>query len=316
MVDVKDLRKYFTARKKGFWGHAGVVKAVDGISFSIPRGTTLGLVGESGSGKTTAARSILRLLVPEEGKVLIDGRNVGLMKKDELRRFRTRMQIVFQDPYGSLNPRMPVHRLISEPLRIHTGLTPAKVRERVEELMSLVGLEQAQADRYPHEFSGGQRQRIGIARALALNPSFVILDEPVSALDVSIQGQILNLLMDLQDKFGLTYLFVAHDLAVVEHISSRIAVMYLGRIVEENTKEGLYMKPLHPYTQNLLRSIPQCAPVKHAFSVLKGEIPSPENPPAGCHFHPRCPHVMDICRKEYPPLRKTVDTKVACHLFS
>jgi oligopeptide/dipeptide ABC transporter ATP-binding protein len=316
MVDVKDLRKYFSARKKGFFGHAGVVRAVDGISFSIPRGTTLGLVGESGSGKTTAARSILRLLDPEEGKVMIDGRNVGLMKKDELRRFRTRMQIVFQDPYGSLNPRMPVHRLISEPLRIHTELTPVEVRERVEELMSLVGLEQTHADRYPHEFSGGQRQRIGIARALALNPSFVILDEPVSALDVSIQGQILNLLMDLQDKLGLTYLFVAHDLAVVEHISTRIAVMYLGRIVEENTKDGLYMKPLHPYTQNLLRSIPQCAPVKHAFSVLKGEIPSPENPPRGCHFHPRCPHVMDICRKDYPPVRETSDTKVACHLFS
>jgi oligopeptide/dipeptide ABC transporter ATP-binding protein len=315
MVEVKNLKKYFPARRRTFFGQPGVVRAVDNISFSIPDGTTLGLVGESGSGKTTAARSLLRLIEPDSGEIFIDNKNVNSMDKNELRLFRRRMQIVFQDPYGSLNPRMTVRKIVSEPFRIHTTLSANETRIRVDEILSLVGLEGEHADRYPHEFSGGQRQRIGIARALALNPSLVVLDEPVSALDVSIQGQILNLLMDLQEKLHLTYLFVAHDLAVVEHISTRIAVMYLGRIVEENSKEGLYQKPLHPYTQNLLKSIPQCTSSKHGFSVLKGEIPSPENPPAGCHFSPRCPHAMEICSKVYPDIREIDDAKVACHLY-
>ncbi|HEY1406176.1 MAG TPA: oligopeptide/dipeptide ABC transporter ATP-binding protein [Spirochaetota bacterium] len=315
MVEVTNLKKYFPARRRSFFGHAGIVRAVDDVSFSIAQGTTLGLVGESGSGKTTAARSLLRLIEPDGGTISIDGQDVRALRKNDLRLFRKKMQIVFQDPYGSLNPRMTVRKIISEPLSIHTELSKNDLRARVDELLSLVGLEQEHADRYPHEFSGGQRQRIGIARALALNPSFVILDEPVSALDVSIQGQILNLLMDLQDKFGLTYLFVAHDLAVVEHISTRVAVMYLGRIVEENSKQGLYKKPLHPYTQNLLKSIPRCEAVKHAFTALKGEIPSPETPPSGCHFHPRCPFAMDICVRDYPLPRTVEGAQVLCHLY-
>ncbi len=315
MVEVRNLKKHFPARRKSFFGHAGVVKAVDDVSFSIPKGCTLGLVGESGSGKTTTARSILRLIEPDGGDVIIDGQNVRTMRKNDLRLFRKRMQIVFQDPYGSLNPRMTIRKIVSEPLRIHTDLSKSDIHARVEELLTLTGLEPDTADRYPHEFSGGQRQRIGIARALALNPSFVVLDEPVSALDVSIQGQILNLLMDLQDKLGLTYLFVAHDLAVVEHISTRVAVMYLGRIVENNSKDGLYRKPLHPYTQNLIKSVPRCEASKHGFSVLSGEIPSPETPPTGCHFHPRCSLAMDICTREYPKVRIVDGAEVSCHLY-
>lgn len=315
MVEVHNLRKHFSARKKTFFGHAGIVRAVDDVSFSIPKGTTLGLVGESGSGKTTTARSILRLIEPDGGEVSIDGQDVRGLGKNDLRLFRKRMQIVFQDPYGSLNPRMTVRKIVSEPLRIHTDLSKNDIRARVDELLSLTGLDAESSDRYPHEFSGGQRQRIGIARALALNPSFMVLDEPVSALDVSIQGQILNLLMDLQEKLNLTYLFVAHDLAVVEHISTRVAVMYLGRIVENASKEDLYTKPLHPYTQNLIKSVPRCKAEKHGFSVLTGEIPSPENPPSGCHFHPRCSHAMDICRCEYPAIRTVNGTEVSCHLY-
>nr|HPJ40492.1 ATP-binding cassette domain-containing protein [Spirochaetota bacterium] len=252
MVQITGLKKYFKTRKSGLFEKPGIVRAVDDISISIPAGTTLGMVGESGSGKTTAARSILRLIEPDGGRVSIGDTDVTSLPGGELRRFRRNMQIVFQDPYSSLNPRMTVGKIISEPLKIHEDLTKKELRDRVTELLSLVGLQDEHADRYPHEFSGGQRQRVGIARAIALNPKFIILDEPVSALDVSIQGQILNLLMDLQEKLNLTYLFVAHDLAVVEHMSDRIAVMYLGKIVEENTKLGLYTKPLHPYTRNLL----------------------------------------------------------------
>lgn len=225
------------------------------------------------------------------------------------------MQIVFQDPYSSLNPRMTVEKIVTEPLRIHTGMKQREIGERFEEIMRLVGLEMSQRDRYPHEFSGGQRQRIGIARALMLNPTFIILDEPVSALDMSIQGQILNLLNDLQDKLGLTYLFVSHDLSVVEHMSDRIVVMYLGRIVEESPKKNLYAAPRHPYTRSLMKSIPDPTPVRHGFSVIAGEIPSPENPPAGCHFHPRCPNAMDICRREYPAMKAVGPARVACHLY-
>ena len=315
MIDIRNLKKHFSTRKGGLLEKPGVVRAVDDISFRIPEGKTLGMVGESGSGKTTAARSILRLIEPDSGSVVIDGTDVLALQGKELRRFRRNMQIVFQDPYGSLNPRMTVGKIIAEPLLIHTGLGRSEIRERLADLLNLVGLQPDSADRYPHEFSGGQRQRIGIARAIALNPKFIILDEPVSALDVSIQGQILNLLKDLQDKLKITYLFVAHDLAVVEHMSDGIVVMYLGRIVEENTKEGLYAKPLHPYTQSLIKSIPESRPSKHGFSVLPGEIPSPENPPTGCHFHPRCPHAMDICRERYPDMKTADQARVACHLF-
>lgn len=315
MVSVRGLKKYFYARKKGLFERPGVIRAVDDVRFSIPAGRALGMVGESGCGKTTSARTILRLIEPDAGEVMIDGVNIAALNKDELRRFRNRMQIVFQDPFGSLNPRITVGKTIAEPLRIHARMTKTEVLGRVSELLDVVGLDAGALDRYPHEFSGGQRQRIGIARALALNPKFIILDEPVSALDVSIQGQILNLLSDLQDRFKLTYLIVAHDLAVVEHISDRIVVMYLGRIVEENSRRGLYKKPLHPYTQNLLKSIPDKKPVKHGFSALMGEIPSPETPPPGCHFHPRCPHAMEICLREYPAFRTSGADRVACHLY-
>ncbi|HQO02810.1 MAG TPA: ATP-binding cassette domain-containing protein [Spirochaetota bacterium] len=316
MVQVTGLKKYFKTRKSGLLEKPGVLRAVDDISITIPAGKTLGLVGESGSGKTTAARSILRLIEPDSGRVSIGDTDVTALPGGDLRRFRRNMQIVFQDPYSSLNPRMTVGKIISEPLKIHEDLSKKELRDRITELLSLVGLQDEHADRYPHEFSGGQRQRVGIARAIALNPGFIILDEPVSALDVSIQGQILNLLMDLQEKLNLTYLFVAHDLAVVEHMSDRIAVMYLGKIVEENTKLGLYTNPLHPYSRNLLKSIPKNEPVKHGFSVLHGEIPSPENPPSGCHFHPRCQHAMDICREQYPAMRDENGARVACHLYS
>jgi len=292
-----------------------IVRAVDGISFSIPKGETLGLVGESGSGKTTAARSVLRLIEPDSGEIEIRGTRVDLLPHSELRTFRQHTAIVFQDPYSSLNPRMIAGKIIAEPLFIHTSLKRTEREDRVKELLDLVGLSPDQADRYPHQFSGGQRQRIGIARALALNPSFIVLDEPVSALDVSIQGQILNLLRDLQEKLSLTYMFVAHDLAVVEHLSTRVAVMYLGRIVEYASRDALYGSTLHPYTQSLLSSIPRIKPEKRGFSVLRGEIPSPEDPPSGCHFHPRCPHAMDICRQEYPAFRTRGETQVACHLF-
>jgi oligopeptide/dipeptide ABC transporter ATP-binding protein len=315
MITVQGLKKHFHVRRAGVFEKPSVVRAVDDISFTIPEGTTLGMVGESGSGKTTAARSILRLIEPDDGEIVIDGTSVRGLNGGELRRFRKNMQVVFQDPYGSLNPRMTVGKIISEPLKIHFSLTRSEIRERLDELLSMVGLAPEHAGRYPHEFSGGQRQRIGIARAIALNPKFIILDEPVSALDVSIQGQILNLLIDLQEKFSLTYLFVAHDLAVVEHMSERIVVMYLGRVVEENTREGLYKAPLHPYTANLLKSIPENKPVKHGFSVLPGEIPSPENPPRGCHFHPRCPRAMDICREQYPVMKTVQGARVACHLY-
>jgi oligopeptide/dipeptide ABC transporter ATP-binding protein len=315
MVSVQSLAKFFMTRKAGLFEHPGTIRAVDGISFSIPVGQTMGMVGESGSGKTTAARSILRLIEPDTGEIVIGGTRVHELDRKELRAFRKNMQIVFQDPYSSLNPRMTVEKIITEPLRIHTSLKQSEINSRFEELAGLVGLETAHRDRYPHEFSGGQRQRIGIARALALNPRFIILDEPVSALDMSIQGQILNLLRDLQKKLKLTYLFVSHDLAVVEHMSDRIVVMYLGRIVEESPKKTLYATPLHPYTQSLMKAIPETRAERHGFSVIAGEIPSPENPPAGCHFHPRCPYVMDICRSEYPAMRTVKKATVACHLY-
>jgi len=315
MVSVQSLTKHYATRKAGFFERPGTIRAVDGVSFSIPEGQTLGMVGESGSGKTTAARSILRLIEPDAGEIVIGGTKVHELDRSELRAFRKNMQLVFQDPYSSLNPRMTVEKIITEPLRIHTSLKQGEINARFEELVSLVGLETAHRDRYPHEFSGGQRQRIGIARALTLNPRFIILDEPVSALDMSIQGQILNLLHDLQNKLKLTYLLVSHDLAVVEHMSDRIVVMYLGRIVEESPKKSLYAGPLHPYSQSLLKAAPETRAGKHGFAVIAGEIPSPENPPSGCHFHPRCPRAMDICRKEYPAIKQVQQARVACHLY-
>ncbi|HSV96708.1 MAG TPA: oligopeptide/dipeptide ABC transporter ATP-binding protein [Spirochaetota bacterium] len=315
MLEVRGLTKHFSVRRRGLFQKHGVLRAVDDVSFSIAEGQCLGLVGESGSGKTTAARSILRLIEPDSGVINVGGVNVSGLERGDLRRYRKNMQIVFQDPYGSLNPRMTVEKILGEPLKIHTSLGKKAIRERIVDLLDLVGLSADLADRHPHEFSGGQRQRIGIARAIALNPRFIILDEPVSALDVSIQAQILNLLADLRDRLNLTYLFVAHDLSVVEHISDMIAVMYLGKIVELNPRAGLYRKPLHPYTQSLIRSIPDKKPVKHGFTVLRGEIPSPENPPTGCPFHPRCPNLMEVCRHEYPAIRRIGGATVACHLY-
>ena len=316
MVEVKNLKKYFSIGKAGLFEKAGVVKAVDGLSFSIPQGKTLGMVGESGSGKTTAARAILRLIEPDQGSVSIDGTDILSLGKNDLRKFRENMQIVFQDPYSSLNPRMTIGKILSEPLRIHTDFSKKDIHDKVNGLLETVGLNADHFPRYPHEFSGGQRQRIGIARAVSLNPKFIILDEPVSALDVSIQGQILNLLEELQGKFNLTFLLVAHDLAVVQHMSDRIIVMYLGKPVEENTKHGLYDKPLHPYTQSLIKSVPNVNSGKKSFSVIQGEIPSPENPPSGCYFHPRCASAMDICRQTYPETKEFGEVKVACHLYS
>lgn len=312
-ITIRNLRKYYSPRREGIFTSRRFVRAVDGIDFDICEGETLGLVGESGSGKTTTARAILRLVEPDEGEINIAGTAVHRLDKRELRLFRRNMQIVFQDPYSSLNPRMTVEKIITEPLRIHTGMSRADIEERFREILHLTGLDISHRNRYPHEFSGGQRQRIGIARALALNPTFIVLDEPVSALDMSIQAQILNLLKHLQERLKLTYLFVSHDLAVVEYMSNRIAVMYLGRIVEENTRRGIYTHPLHPYTQSLIRSIP--GKRAKALAAIAGEIPAPDNPPSGCHFHPRCPHAMPRCREIYPSMKRIGRTRVACHLY-
>ncbi|MCS7286356.1 MAG: ABC transporter ATP-binding protein [Anaerolineae bacterium] len=298
----------------------GYIRAVDDVSFFIRKGETFGLVGESGSGKTTVGRTILLLHRPTSGKVYFDGIDLTALKGEELRRMRRRMQIIFQDPYASLNPRMTVGDIIGEPLEIHGIARGREKRERVMELLQVVGLNPYFINRYPHEFSGGQRQRIGVARALAMNPDFIVCDEPISALDVSIQAQIINLLEELQDRFGLTYLFIAHDLAVVRHISNRVAVMYLGKIVELTDRDSLYNNPLHPYTQALLSAIPIPDPVveeRRRRIILKGEIPSPANPPSGCRFHTRCPVVMDIC-KEVEPEFKDIGGEhwVACHRIS
>ncbi|GAB6164085.1 dipeptide ABC transporter ATP-binding protein [Thermostilla marina] len=315
LLEVKHLKKYFPVRKGIFSRIAGYVKAVDDVSLSIAEGETLGLVGESGCGKTTTGRTILRLLEPTSGTVLFDGDDVAAAKGDTLRKLRRKMQIVFQDPFSSLNPRMTVSSIIEEGLIVHRMGDARKRREIVMQTLESVGLPADAANRYPHEFSGGQRQRICIARALAVRPRFIVLDEPISALDVSIQSQIINLLTELRSKFNLTYLFISHDLSVVEYLSDRVAVMYLGQIVETAASSELYARPAHPYTQALLSAIPVPDPkTKKQRIVLEGDVPSPRNPPPGCRFHPRCRFAEERCRTEQPALCEAAPGHfAACH---
>ncbi|MDQ2680968.1 MAG: ATP-binding cassette domain-containing protein [Candidatus Eremiobacteraeota bacterium] len=317
LLEVKDLYKYFPLHAGLLSRHVGDVKAVDGVDFAISPGETLGLVGESGSGKTTIGRVLLRLLAATKGEVFFEGRNILLLPRDEIRKLRKEMQIIFQDPYASLNPRMTVGDIVGEPLRIHHIAQGKAADERVHDLLKMVGLQAYHANRYPHEFSGGQRQRVGIARALAVDPKFIVCDEPVSALDVSIQAQVINLLEDLQKQLGLTYLFIAHDLSVVRHISTRVAVMYVGKIMEVAGRDELYDNPLHPYTQSLLSAIPIPDPHverRRKRIVLSGDIPSPVNPPSGCRFHTRCPVAFARCSVEIPPFTEySPGHFAACH---
>ncbi len=315
ILEAKGIKKYFPIRKGFFMREVGQVKAVDNIDFSVRAGETLGLVGESGCGKSTLGRTLIRLYEPTAGEITFEGKDFLRAKGNDLRQKRRDMQMIFQDPYASLDPRMTVGQIIEQPFVIHNLLGPKEREIRVKQLLELVGLKASHVNRYPHEFSGGQRQRISIARAIALEPKLIICDEPVSALDVSIQAQILNLLKDLQERLNLTYIFISHDLSVIEHVCDRIAVMYLGRIVELTTREELYKNPQHPYTQALLSSIPTIGQGKKKMTkILTGEIPSPINPPSGCAFHPRCPHKLDVCSKITPQLRGTAAHIRACHL--
>ncbi len=315
LLSVRNLKKYFPITGGLFSRVVGNVQAVDDVSFDVKKGETLGLVGESGCGKTTTGRAVLRLIEPTSGQIIFEGRDITKLPKKEMRNLRREMQIVFQDPFGSLNPRMSVGEIIEEPLVIHRiGNNPER-QKRVRELLDVVGLAAYHIRRYPHEFSGGQRQRIGIARALALNPKLVVADEPVSALDVSIQSQILNLMEDLQNEFGLTYLFIAHGLNVIRHISERVGVMYLGVMMEIADSDEIYRRPLHPYTEALFSAIPIPNPaVRRERIILQGDVPSPVNPPSGCVFHTRCPIAQDICAVERPPLKESAPGHwVACH---
>jgi oligopeptide/dipeptide ABC transporter ATP-binding protein len=317
LLEVNRLKKYFPIREGVLSRVVGQVKAVDDVSFTIQEGETLGLVGESGCGKSTTGRALLRLLEPTAGEVHFEGKNLVDMDKKSLRDVRRNMQIVFQDPFASLNPRMTVGTILEEPLKIHGWGDRIERRKKVREILEIVGMSEYHYDRYPHEFSGGQRQRIGIARALITQPKLVIADEPVSALDVSIQSQILNLMKELQQEFKLTYLFISHDLSVVRHITDRVGVMYLGRLVELAPKRDLYATPLHPYTQALLSAVPKPDPLfKQERIILSGDVPSPANPPQGCAFHPRCREAMDICKTQRPEFKTTKEGHwVACHLY-
>ena len=318
LMHVKDLVKHFPITQGiVIQRQVGAVRAVDGISFDVHKGETLGLVGESGCGKSTTGRTILQLYRPTSGDVVFDGVNLVTLKGAELRKIRKKMQMIFQDPYASLNPRMTISEIVGEPLIVHEVASGKEVEQRVEHLLELVGLSPSFANRFPHEFSGGQRQRIGVARALALQPSFIVCDEPISALDVSIQAQVVNLLEDLQQQFGLTYLFIAHDLSMVRHISDRVAVMYLGVIVELASRDEIYNSPLHPYTQALLSAVPIPDPFAESQRkrvILQGDVPSPTNPPSGCRFRTRCPIAKDICAETRPDFRELKPGHfVACH---
>ena len=319
LYSIKGLKKHFPLQKSYFSrDKASFVKAVDGVDLDIFRGETVGLIGESGCGKSTLSRVMLRLVEKTEGELLFNGESISEYKNSKLKNFRRDAQMIFQDPYFSIDPRMNIFSIISEPLRIHTKNSKKEQQERTDELLDMVGLKSEDKLKYPHEFSGGQRQRIGIARALAMNPDFVICDEPVSALDMSIQAQILNLLKNMQKKLDLTYLFISHDMSVIKHVSDRIAVMYMGRIVEISNKRELFAKTLHPYTKALMSAIPIPNPnKKNSRIVLKGDIPSPINPPPGCPFHKRCSNAMDICKKDVPVL-KNIGSRhyVACHLYN
>ncbi len=319
LIEVKNLKKYFKVKNEFLSKEKKFVKAVDDVSFYIKKGETFGLVGESGCGKSTLGRTITRLYDATEGDILFEGTNIAKLPKKEMKNFYSKIQTIFQDPYSSLNPNMTVRELINEPLSLHTNLNKIEINNKIKELLEMVGLSEADMDKYPYEFSGGQRQRIGIARAISTEPDFILCDEPISALDVSIQAQVVNMLEDLQKELGLTYLFVAHDLSMVKHISDRIGVMYLGKIVEISESNELYKKPLHPYTKGLLSSIPISDPKQAKnteIRLIKGDVPSPIDIPTGCRFHTRCPYAMDVCKSVEPEMKEVEKNHfVSCHLY-
>lgn len=317
LLEVKNLKKYYEI-SQGMFKEKIYVRAVDDVSFSIRKGETFALVGESGCGKSTTGRTLLRLMNPTDGEVLFDGENIEKLPYQNMRSLRKRMQMVFQDPYASLNPKKTIRQILMEPLKVHKKYEKAERLEKVLKMIEIVGLSEEHLDRYPHEFSGGQRQRIGIARAVILQPDFIVADEPVSALDVSVQSQVINLLLDLQKEFDLTYLFISHDLSVIEHMTDRVAVMYLGKIVEVADTEDLFANPKHPYTKALISAVPISDPnEKKERIILKGDVPSPVNPPSGCPFHTRCPVAMEICKTEVPKsVRFDNDHTATCHLYT